>query len=678
MVRYGRRVPALAVRHLAIIAAVLAAVFGAGSALPAPAPSTPGTPVFTISGRGWGHGVGMSQWGAFGMARRGSTVREIVAHYYPGTTLGRAPVARVRVLLADGRKSVMIGSASAFTIRDATGSTYKPAARRLAFGTGLRMNADGTGAKQLRGPLTFTPGSAPLELGGKRYRGTFEVAVTPAGLRVVDYVGLEQYLWGVVPGEMPDEWPADALKAQAVVARSYALAVRRSSGPFDLYADVRSQVYGGVDAEETSTTAAVNATSGQVLLYGGRVATTFFFSTSGGRTARIEDVWPGSTPTPYLVSVPDPLDVASPHHRWGPLVFTRAKLAKALGTSSALLDARTTRNPSGRAATLVGVTRRRRAERAPPRRSAQRLGLRSTWFTVGVLRLDRPVRRVWTYGGLVRLKGLARGVGAAALETKAPGGAWARAAAVKPSPAGLDLALRATAPTEARLTSGAASTDPVRIAVAPRVTLRSPGAGRLTGSIKPAVPGARVAIQRRTADGTAWRIVATLAVPRPERGRQRCRSPRARTVHVWAGSAAMHPACPRRSWWRGRETHGALRARGGNGGRSPAGGGLGSRRRGRRAARRLAPGSRSAPRRAARSRSGAARPETAHDPAASAGRPARSRTRPGRGVGGAPARAQADVRALRPPRTAPVVPDADAGVRLLERDAAAARRCVSR
>ena len=106
-------------------------------------------------------------------------------------------------------------------------------------------------------------------------------------------VGLEPYLWGVVPDEMPDEWPAEALRAQAVVARSYALAVRRSSGPFDLYPDVRSQVYGGVAAEEASTTAAVNATAGRVLLYGGKVATTFFFSTSGGRTASVEDAWRG-------------------------------------------------------------------------------------------------------------------------------------------------------------------------------------------------------------------------------------------------------------------------------------------------------------------------------------------------------------------------------------------------
>src|SRR5215213_163012 len=96
---------ALAVRHLTPIVAFLAATVWAGAAVPAPAQSAAGEPVFTISGRGWGHGVGMSQWGAYGMARRGSGVRDIVSHYYPGTTLGRAPVARVRVLLAEGRKT---------------------------------------------------------------------------------------------------------------------------------------------------------------------------------------------------------------------------------------------------------------------------------------------------------------------------------------------------------------------------------------------------------------------------------------------------------------------------------------------------------------------------------------------------------------------------------------------
>ena len=145
----------------------------------------------------------------------------------------------------------------------------------------------------------------------------------------MNVVGLEAYLQGVVPREMPSAWPPEALKAQAVAARSYALATRAGRRAFDLYADVRSQVYGGVAAEEPATTTAVDATAGQVVLYDGKVATTFFFSTSGGRTASAADAWSGE-PVPYLVSVADPYDDASPYHDWGPLRSPRPTLAKKL------------------------------------------------------------------------------------------------------------------------------------------------------------------------------------------------------------------------------------------------------------------------------------------------------------------------------------------------------------
>ena len=104
-------------------------------------------------------------------------------------------------------------------------------------------------------------------------------------------VGLEQYLWGVVPREMPDTWPAEALKSQAIVARTYALTHMQGLGDFDVYPDTRSQVYGGIAAESAPARDAVNGTAGQVVLYKGELAQTFFFSSSGGRTANVQDVW---------------------------------------------------------------------------------------------------------------------------------------------------------------------------------------------------------------------------------------------------------------------------------------------------------------------------------------------------------------------------------------------------
>src|SRR5581483_9055471 len=108
-----------------------------------------------------------------------------------------------------------------------------------------------------------------------------------------------------VPSEMPRGWLAAAYEAQAVAARSYAFATRDTSGPFDFYADSRSQVYAGI-----------GETAGQVLSYGDRVIAAYYDSDAGGRTAAVEDVFPGMSPEPYLVSVSDPYDSQSPYRRW--------------------------------------------------------------------------------------------------------------------------------------------------------------------------------------------------------------------------------------------------------------------------------------------------------------------------------------------------------------------------
>src|SRR5207245_8668173 len=174
--------------------------------------------------------------------------------------------------------------------------------------------------------------------------------VTGGKLRAINVVGLEQYLYGVVPSEMPFTWLPEALKAQAVAARSYALATRRT-GAFGLYPATRSQVHLGIEHEKPSTNAAVDATAGQVVLYQGEVAKTFFFSTSGGRTASSEDVW--GEPVPYLVSVPDSYDSISPYHDWGPFAFTGSKLAKLLKIKGQQVDdLQPELNQSGRTKTL--------------------------------------------------------------------------------------------------------------------------------------------------------------------------------------------------------------------------------------------------------------------------------------------------------------------------------------
>lgn len=141
----------------------------------------------------------------------------------------------------------------------------------------------------------------------RTYRGKLEFLVKPAGLTVVNQLNLEEYLYGVVPGEMEYDWPMSALEAQAIAARTYAVANTgefKSRG-FDLYATVISQVYDGVSIENQSTNAAVDATRGKVLIYNQQPIAAFYNGNSGGYTASSFDIW--GLDLPYLQAIPDKL-----------------------------------------------------------------------------------------------------------------------------------------------------------------------------------------------------------------------------------------------------------------------------------------------------------------------------------------------------------------------------------
>ena len=191
------------------------------------------------------------------------------------------------------------------------------------FGAPLSVTSSG-GAVRLFG-------SADNGVSSGAYRGGLELRPTIGGhgLMAVNAVSLDSYVKGVVPGEVPSSWPAEALKAQAVAARSYALSTDAGGSAFDQYADTRSQMYKGMSGEAASTNAAVDATSGQVLRYQGQIAVTYFFSTSGGETEDVQNVFYGSTPEPYLVAVNDPFDGIAPRHTWQ-LTFTQRQIESKL------------------------------------------------------------------------------------------------------------------------------------------------------------------------------------------------------------------------------------------------------------------------------------------------------------------------------------------------------------
>ncbi len=277
---------------------------------------------FFIRGGGDGHGIGMSQYGAYGYALHGADYQAILAHYYQGTALGTInPRQTVRVLLATGRASFSGAtgvSGSATRLTPATTYTVKAAGSRLTITTSAGRPV-GTFAT----PVTVTNSthpSAPLTVPGLgSYRGSLQFSAAGGAVQTVDAVGLDDYVKGVVAAEMPSSWATAALEAQAVAARTYAITTTVGGNGYDLYSDTRSQMYGGVTAETPSTSAAVAATSGQIVTYDGRPAVTYFFASSGGYTESIQNVWTGATPEPWLRGVPDPYDNAGqdPYHSWG-------------------------------------------------------------------------------------------------------------------------------------------------------------------------------------------------------------------------------------------------------------------------------------------------------------------------------------------------------------------------
>jgi len=279
--------------------------------------------VLYIRGGGSGHGIGMSQYGAYGYALHGLGYPAILAHYYTGTALGQVDPGRVvRVLLATGGAS-FTGASAASTGAAATLALRATSIYTVAPATAGRLRiVGGDGASvgpTVPAPLTVT-GPGPLQVPGLgAYRGSLQFrADGRGGVETVDAVGLDDYVRGVVAAEMPAGWAAQALDAQAVAARSYAITTTVSATGYDLFSDTRSQMYGGVRAETAATDAAVLATSGQVVTYGGRAVLTPFFSSSGGYTENVENVWTGSAPQPWLKGVPDPYDGAGsdPYHRW--------------------------------------------------------------------------------------------------------------------------------------------------------------------------------------------------------------------------------------------------------------------------------------------------------------------------------------------------------------------------
>jgi stage II sporulation protein D len=461
--------------------------------------------IFVVWGRGWGHGVGMSQWGAFGMASQGSNYKEILGHYYTGTTVETRTTPAVSVLLSSSHNAVRIGSLSGFTV----GTKSHPAGNPVVSVTSTgRIKVEGlTGT--FASPLTIAPGSNPLTLGATPYRGKFIVRVVSGHLWVINRLTMQSYLKGVVPRESPSSWPIDALKAQAVAARSYAVTSSGKCGGY-LCSDTRDQVYGGILPPSNADTA-VNETNGEVVISGSSVAQTFFFSSSGGQTATPKDGFgPAATNLPYLQSVDDPADLnATNPNRFWKHVYVPLGLGRALGTA-APSDVTVTRNGSGRADQVTLTT-----SGGSPQLSGftvrSRLGLRSTRFWVVVQKVHASSART-ACKKAVMLDVFVRGASNLVLERKpVTASSWSDVPLTTVDETHYTATKKPCVSTDYRVRTRYSAKPIVRHLVFPNIGMDlNRGATGLHGSVNPLLPGRTISIQRHKSSG--WATVATTTI----------------------------------------------------------------------------------------------------------------------------------------------------------------------
>ncbi len=281
-----------------------------------------------VRGGGFGHGIGMSAYGAYGMGLEGFRYGRILGHYYRGIKIRKVAKKRNIKVLLDVDSSPRFSGA-----RWACGRKLLP---RLTYSAGIGRNGiflKGGGGKALKkcGRVLRTEANKSVVFKGLgHYRGGVELIIRDGSFYVINNVPLNYYCRGVLSKELIPSWPIETLKAFALAARSIGLSAKGTHDGFDVYPDTRSQVYGPISSEYSRTNRACAKTASQALFYRGEVAMALFSASSGGHTESVENVWFGE-PVPYLRGVPDPWDKVSPYHRWT-YSYSPARMNSLLGS----------------------------------------------------------------------------------------------------------------------------------------------------------------------------------------------------------------------------------------------------------------------------------------------------------------------------------------------------------
>ncbi|WP_062291759.1 SpoIID/LytB domain-containing protein [Demequina phytophila] len=409
--RVAATVAALATLVLALAAAPATAATAAPAGAATAATASPDVPAtFTVKGAGYGHGVGMPQYGAQAMAVAGRGALTILRKYYTGTNVAWVDAGKdLRVGIfgsgSDARGAVDVVATGPWRLRFVDGRSTPHTTWTGAAGEVLHVTRTGTSVKVTRqsGKSAVATGRVRVEWAGTRYyrsgssaattvslrkagrkvsatHGTYRhgrlvisvpAAGSPQRLTVVNQLRLNsEYLYGIA--EMPSSWHTSALRAQAIVARGYALRAVDAGIKADcdchLYDDTRSQNFTGWRKESEGTgayygkrwVAAVDRTrdgsSGRVVRYKGAIAQTFYFSSSGGQTENSEDIW--TSEVPYLRSVDDPWSlkttISNPWRAWSQ-TLTQAQASAAFGLPDVVSIAITARTDGGSDAAVTRV-----------------------------------------------------------------------------------------------------------------------------------------------------------------------------------------------------------------------------------------------------------------------------------------------------------------------------------
>lgn len=292
-----------------------------------------------------------------------------------------AQAVELRVAIKKQVPRVKVGSSTTAVIKDASGKQLGELAAMSALAAELNGNRIAINKRLGAGELIIEPqDNGYVWIGDRWYRGRTRLIRQDNQITAINHVDLEQYLYSVVGAEAVSSWPLEALKAQAVAARSYALYKRQteSSNLYDLDTTIGTQVYKGLDSEYTTTHEAVNSTLGQIMTYNNQVILAAFHSSSGGHTENVEDIW--TSPLPYLRAVVD-YDHQSPVFEWQQVVpMSKIRnLVAGIGQIRGLQPAELT--PQGRVITME-ITGDRGTTTVSGKQLRKVLELRSTLFRV--------------------------------------------------------------------------------------------------------------------------------------------------------------------------------------------------------------------------------------------------------------------------------------------------------